>query len=133
MVYSDRLEPSRKGETLQFVDREYEKRVREQYHAIKKAIPYWVAHELQRPITSQSEADRVASKHRTFLEEAAKERNINRFSYEAFMRVRAEEQVRWQGSPNQALQMLMESAYLDDASKSHLISLLDSPRKKARR
>ena len=72
---------------MQFVDREYEKRVREQYHAIKKAIPYWVAHELQRPITSQSEADRVASKHRTFLEEAAKERNINRFSYEAFMRV----------------------------------------------
>ena len=124
------VEPSRKGETLQFVDREYEKRVREQYHAIKKAIPYWVAHELQRPIISQSEADRVASKHRTFLEEAAKERNINRFSYEAFMRVRAEEQVRWGGTPKKALQMMIDAVELDADGRRRMIKMLDSPRRK---
>ena len=125
--------PDRKPRSAQFVDEHYEARVRAQGRAIKKALPQGIAHELKRPITSQAEADRMGSMYRVHLERMAKEKNIKHYSFDNYVRFRAEKQVRWQGSPNQALQMLMESAYLDDASKSHLISLLDSPRKKKAR
>ena len=62
--------------------------------------------------------------------EAAKERNINRFSYEAFMRVRAEEQVRWGGTPKKALQMMIDAVELDADGRRRMIKMLDSPRRK---
>ena len=64
------------------------------------------------------------------MEEAAKERNINRFSYEAFMRVRAEEQVRWGGTPKKALQMMIDAVELDADGRRRMIKMLDSPRRK---
>ena len=53
----------------------------------------------------------MGSMYRVHLERLAKEKNIKNYSFDNYVRFRAEEQVRWQGSPNQALQMLMESAY----------------------
>ena len=112
----------------------YKKRVRAQQRAIIKAFPYFVAQELNRPINSLAEADRVAAKYRTHLEQVAKEKNITNYSFD-YMRIRAEEQVRWQGTPSKALMMLKETIELGDNSKSQIIALLDSPphKKKARR
>ena len=131
------VEPDRTswGKDGRFVDQQYEKRVRAQQRAIIKAIPYFVAQELGRPISSPAEADRVCAKYRTHMEYLAKEINITNFSWDCFLRVRAEEQVRWQGTPSKALKMMTDRVELDDKQKSHIISLLDSPprKKKARR
>ena len=131
------VEPDRTswGKDGRFVDAHYEKRVRAQQRAFIKAIPFFVAQELNRPINSQAEADRVAAKYRTHLEHVAKEANITNFSWDCYIRVRAEEQVRWQGTPSKALKMITDRLELGDEEKSHIISLLDSPprKKKARR
>ena len=71
--------------------------------AIIKAFPYFVAQELNRPINSLAEADRVAAKYRTHLEQVDKEKNITNYSFDYYMRIRAEEQVCWQGTPSKAL------------------------------
>ena len=129
------VEPNRTSKRGRFADLAYERRVRAQQRAIIKAFPYFVAQELNRPINSLAEADRVAAKYRTHLEQVAKEKNITNYSFDYYMRIRAEEQVRWQGTPSMALMMLTETIELGDNSKSQIISLLDSPphKKKARR
>ena len=130
------VEPNRTSQkTGRFVDLAYERRIRAQHRAILKAFPYFVAQELNRPINSLAEADRMAAKYRTHLEQVAKEVNITNFSFDYYIRIRAEEQVRWQGTPSKAMQMLTDTLELGDKAKSHIISLLDSPphKKKARR
>ena len=76
----------------------------------------------------------MAAKYRTHLEQVAKEKNITNYSFDYYMRIRAEEQVRWQGTPSKVLKMLTETIELGDNSKSQIIVLLDSPphKKKAK-
>ena len=123
------VEPNRTSKRGRFANLAYERRVRAQQRAIIKAFPYFVAQELNRPINSLAEADRVAAKYRTHLEQVAKEMNITNYSFDYYMRIRAEEQVRWQGTPSKALMMLRRKLEVSDHC------LLDSPphKMKARR
>jgi hypothetical protein len=105
----DFVEPPRKAWNGDFTDNAFELKVREQLYAIKKALPLFIAHELNIPKPSTAEADRLTAYYRSAMEKLAQAKGMVIFKFEDFLRFRAEDQVRWQARPDQALDCLLNT------------------------
>ena len=102
----DYVDPPRDSRTAFFLDKKLERKVLDQQAAIKKTIPQWIAHHTKRPLNSQAEADRWLSKYRAYHEEII---SLGQATGEIaiYFRDLAENQVRWGGTPKQALKILL--------------------------
>jgi hypothetical protein len=126
------VEPQRNRRNGDFLDRDYEKKVREQHYAVKKAFPHFLAQEIDRPISTPAQGDRMLAFYRTALEKLAVKTG-HYFDFDQILRARAEEQVRWQGTPSLALEMLTETLMVETVTKTKMIEALDKAPKHKRR
>jgi len=100
-----------------YLDRKHEYKVREQNYAIRKSLPRYIASELGRPFNKADE-NRLLTHYRNHLTQVSIERGTTQFNYDCFLRLLAEEQVRWQGKPEDALKMLKARA-MDSRQGTH--------------
>jgi len=109
-----------------YLDRAYENKVKCQQYAIQKALPSYLARQLGRPFKKE-EADRLVAFYRTAMEKTMRKK-IKSFDFGCYLRITAERQCRWQGKPDQALDML--GAFdIEEEVKAIVVELLEKPRR----
>jgi len=125
-------EPARNRHTNDFLDRDYESRVREQQYAIKKAIPHWIGHKIKKTVKTQADQDRLYNKYREIMERVFAEHDKTNSALDAmdsdfdkWIRCLAESQVRWGATPNQALEIMTRTVGIDECHKAEFISVMD--------
>jgi len=105
----------------------YEFRVREQQYAIKKAIPDWIGHVIQRPVKTQADRDRLLNKYRDILEREMRDAGKKDFTFDKWIRFFAESHVRWGGTPMRALDILKRTSGFGENWNAEFLSMMDKP------
>jgi hypothetical protein len=124
----DFIEPERESTGKGFyLDAAYERKVKQQTYAIKKVLPRWIAQEVGRPFNTR-DADRLLGYYREAQRQYGS-KIINNFDFDCFIRLEAEQHVRWQGTPNDALNML-STKEMNDEVKAQIIAALDKPKRR---